>query len=305
MNILLTGASGFVGVHIFRHVAPENTLATLGRIPVGDRHISCDLARSLPDFTGHSFDLVIHAAGKANAVPRNRSDRLDYNRINVQGTSRLLTALEQLPTLPVAVVHLSTVLVYGRSAGILLNERTPLTATDAYALSKIQSEQLVLEWGKRTGIRTAILRLPLVVAKKPTGNVAAMSTAIRRGYYVRIGTGSAQRSMVRADDVASVIVRAAEVGGIFNLTDGCHPTVYELENALARMAGRRWPIPVVSLALAKRVAQVGDAINHAAGRRFPLDSVSLQKLTSSLTFSDENARRQLDWNPRPVLDLFG
>lgn len=307
MNVLLTGASGFLGSRILAELNRTYQVTTLGRQPVGpandSRHIVCDLGIDIPALPPVSFDLVVHCAGKAHSVPRNAAELADYERVNVQGTARLLAALEQLPTLPGALVHISTVLVYGRQEGQHLDETTSLDARDAYGPSKVRAEAVVRDWSHRTGIRTTILRLPLVVAERPNGNLAAMQQAIRRGYYVRIGDGAARRSMVRADDVAAIIARAADVGGIYNLTDGRHPSVRELEDALARQLGRG-RIRAVPLVLAQTVARLGDGINAVAGRRFPLDSIALQKLTGSLTFSDEAARQHLNWNPQPVLDLF-
>jgi nucleoside-diphosphate-sugar epimerase len=304
MTILLTGASGFLGSRIYQTLVQDHRIITLGRTVCSPRHIQGDLAEEVPVLPNERFDLVIHAAGKADSVPRTASERADYPRVNVQGTAHLLRALERLSLPPDAFVHLSTVLVYGCPAGQLLPETTPRLATDPYGVSKIEAETLVREWAARSGVRLAILRLPLVVAQPLKGNLATLQNAIRKGYYLRVGHGLAHRSMVRADDVASVIPQAASVGGIFNLTDGNHPTVRELEAALAHQLGRNIPIPVVPASLANLIAHVGDGINAVVGRRFPLDSIALQKLTSTLTFSDELARQQLNWNPRLVLDLF-
>lgn len=303
MNVLLTGASGFLGSHIYRGLSVNDLVTTLGRQQVGHRHISCDLAAEVPRLPRQNFDYVVHAAGKAHSVPRNRQELAEYEQVNVQGTVRLLAALEHLPSLPEAIVHISTVLVYGRDEGYWLTEETALQDNGVYGLSKIKAETLVRAWGQRTGVRTAILRLPLVLAEEPTGNMAALMTAIRRGYYVRLGDGAARRSMVRADDVATIIPRAAAIGGVFNLTDGCHPSVRELDEMIAQYVGRK-RVMAVPVGLAKAVARAGDGVNALIGRKFPLDSIALRKLTSSLTFSDQAARQRLNWNPRPVLDLF-
>ncbi|GAB3807991.1 NAD-dependent epimerase/dehydratase family protein [Spirosoma humi] len=304
MTILVTGASGFLGSRIYQQLVTEHSITTLGRTPCSPRHIQCDLAAQVPQLPVSRFDLVIHAAGKANATPRTVAERAEYQHVNVQGTRHLLSALEKQPVLPIALVYLSTVLVYGCSSGQGLRETTPRLATDPYGASKADAEMLLQEWAHRTGVRLAILRLPLVVAEPLNGNLATLESAIRRGYYVRIGNGLARRSMVRADDVAAVITRAANVGGTFNLTDGYHPTVRELEEAIARKLGRKKPIPAVPLSLVNPIARLGDGINAVGSRWFPVDSITLRKLTSTLTFSDEPARQQLNWRPRLVLDLF-
>jgi len=303
MTILLTGASGFLGSRIYQHLVPHHSITTLGRTLCSPQHIQCDLAKQVPDLPASRFDMVIHAAGKANATPRTASERAEYQQVNVQATTHLLSALENQSSLPTAFVHLSTVLAYGCSSGEGLRETTPCLATDPYGASKADTEALLQAWAARTGVKLAILRLPLVVAEPLNGNLATLQNAIQRGYYVRIGNGQARRSMVRADDVAAVITRAANVGGTFNLTDGYHPTVRELEEAIAQKLGRKKPIPSVPLSLIKPMARLGDGINAVIGRRFPIDSIALRKLTSTLTFSDERARQQLDWRPRPVLDL--
>ncbi|MFC5409158.1 NAD-dependent epimerase/dehydratase family protein [Larkinella bovis] len=303
MSVLLTGASGFLGQRLYRVLSKTDLVTSLSRQGVGPGHIACNLAVETPDLSPYRFDCVVNAAGKAHSVPRTAGDAADYEQVNVQGLKRLLTALEQSAALPHAFVHMSTILTYGCSAGEVLDENTPLRATDVYGQSKIRAEAVVQEWGAKTGVKTTILRLPLVVAENPRGNLAALIQAIRRGRYVRIGDGSCRRSMVLADDVARIIPKAAHYPGIYNLTDGVHPSVRELEDAIARQVGRR-RLPSVPLFAARAVATVGDGINAIVGRRFPLDSMALAKLTQSLTFSDLRARQQLGWDPKPVVSFF-
>jgi nucleoside-diphosphate-sugar epimerase len=262
-----------------------------------------DLSREEPRLPDERIDCVIHAAGKAHSFPRTKGERQEYEQLNVLGTRRLLNAIDQLTALPKSFVYISSVLAYGCSVGQLLDEQTPCMATDTYGNSKARAEEVVRNWAACNGVCLTILRLPLVAAQKPTGNLAALMRAIQRGYYIRLGDGAARRSMVRADDVAAILVRASTMGGTYNLTDGYHPTVRELEEVLVRQARRRAWLSI-SPEKARLLARIGDGINAVVGGRFPLNTVALGKLTSSLTFSDEAARQKLGWNPRPVLDLF-
>lgn len=303
MNIVLTGASGFLGHYILAELGRGHNITTLGRAVASHRHILCDLAREEPKLSIQNPMCVIHAAGKAHSSPRTETERREYEQVNVLGTRRLLAALDRQAVLPKSFIYLSSVLAYGRSAGWLLNEQTPCAATDVYGKSKAQAEEIVRTWADQNEVCLTVLRLPLVAARQPNGNLGALARAIRQGYYVRLGDGAARRSMVRADDVAAVLLRAAAVGGTYNLTDGYHPSVRELEDTLARQANRRIRLSISS-GQARLLARLGDGINTVIGGRFPMNTTALTKLTSSLTFSDEAARQKLGWNPRPVLDLF-
>ena len=52
--------------------------------------------------------------------------------------------------------------------------------------------------------------------------------------------------------------------------------------------------------LAKCLALVGDCI----GRKAPINSYKLRKITRSLTFSNEKAKRELGWKPLNVVENF-
>jgi nucleoside-diphosphate-sugar epimerase len=298
---LLTGHNGFLGKYLAQGLAEAGyRVLGLGRTE-GD--IRCDLAIQQPDLSGKSINLVVHAAGKAHSLPRNAEESDYFFRVNRDGTIRLLQALEQLKTFPAAFVLISSVAVYGFENGENLSEDVILKARSPYGVSKLQAEQMVQSWCEKRGIQFAILRLPLVVGDNAPGNLGALVRAIHRGRYVRIGSGSARRSMVLAEDVARIIPKAARIGGIYNLTDGVHPSMRELGDAIVWQTGRR-PGLAVPYGFAQAIARLGDGINFLIGRRFPFDSITLAKVTRSLTFSDQKARQQLGWRPRSVVSFF-
>src|SRR5690606_36461035 len=117
--------------------------------------------------------------------------------------------------------------------------------------------------------------------------LGAMVKGIKTGRYLSIGGASARKCMVWAADIADIITRLAQVGGIYNLTDGYHPSFGELENAIAGVLGKTPPLKVPMLA-AKGLGLVGDVL----GSRSPVNSDKIQKITSSLTFDDRRARSE-------------
>lgn len=292
MNILLTGAQGFLG-SIIRTELKHYKITTLGRSPVND--ISGDISKEI--FILQKFDLVIHAAGKAHSVPRNPQESQEFFDVNFKGTENLLQSLHQ--HLPKSFVLISTVAVYGREKGHLIDETHPLAAEDAYGQSKIKAEELVLAWCKEHEVTCTILRLPLVAGPNPPGNLRSMINGIKKGYYFNIGVGNTRRSLVLAQDIARFIPSAASRGGIYNLTDGYHPSFKELSEYIAAKYAFSRP-KTMPYFIAWLIARLGDLL----GPNAPLTSKKLDKLSSELTFDDTKARTLLKWTSQPVLEKF-
>lgn len=293
-KVLITGANGFLGKLIFKSLSDKNTVFSLSRTS-GDYKVS--LEKEVPLFN-HKFDLVIHAAGKAHSVPKTDGEKIQFHEVNVIGTENLLKGLEKT-TLPKQFVFVSSVAVYGQEFGKAINEEHQLEATDAYGFSKIEAEKIVTEWCDKQNVICTILRLPLLVGKNPPGNLGAMIKAINNGYYFNIANGKAKKSMVLATDVAKILHKASEIGGVYNLTDGYHPSFHEFSNTISKQY-RKSRIINLPFIIAKSISLVGDVI----GNSFPLDSNKLRKINSELTFDDSKARKILGWNPSKVVDYY-
>lgn len=294
MKMLLTGSNGFLGLHIFKALNSFLNITSLSR---ANSEIACDLVKNPPQLT--NFDIVIHAAGKAHSVPKTSLEKQAFFEVNFKGTQNLLQGLEESKSLPKAFIFISSVAVYGRENGINISEDAPLLAKDPYGLSKIQAEQLVIEWCKRNNVICTILRLPLLVGANPPGNLDAIIKGIKMGYYFNIAGGRVQKSMVLASDVAQCILKVSEIGGIYNLTDGYHPTFNELSRTISLQLGRKF-VPDMPLFFAKILAKIGDLI----GDKFPVNSDKLSKIMAPLTFDDTKAREAFGWSPSPVLEEF-
>ena len=291
-TVLITGASGFLGKEIVKFLSSDYSIVSLGRSSEND--ISIDLSQTIPDLP--VLDHVIHAAGKAHSLPTTEEAKDLFYAVNVKGTKNLLKGLEQRNHNPKSFLFISSVAVYGLKKGINITEQAPLRAVAPYGQGKKLAEKEISEWCSKRGITSGILRLPLVVGANPPGNLAKMILAVRNSKWLHISGGKARRSMVMADDIMNILERIMGQGGIYNLTDGQHPSYHELYQVIARQFNRgkaiNLPYPVAWI-----MAKVGDLI----GVRSPFNSNLLEKLTSDLIFSDEKAKRELGWDPTPVL----
>ena len=289
-KILLTGASGFLGRHLALGL-PAN-ITSLGRGETND--VVCDLSKDVPEVS--AVDIVVHAAGKAHLVIKTESEEQEFYNVNSRGTQNLLEALSLNP--PQHFVFISTVAVYGCENGKLISETHPLEGSTPYAVSKINAEGMVRDWGEKYDVPCLILRLPLIAGPNPPGNLGKMIAGIRKGRYPSIGGGQARRSVVLAEDVAYCIQNNFQKSGTFNLTDGYHPSFREIERCIVTQLGKPMPRRI-PLGLARLMGRVGDLLPGAS-----LSSAIISKMTQDLTFDDSKARKELQWNPRRVIDHF-
>lgn len=287
MEILITGANGFLGSAILNELTSDHSISSLSR---SSGHYKVSLENEIPDFN-KKFDLVIHAAGKAHSLPKMASVKKQFYDINVLGTQNLLKGLKK-NGLPKQFVFISSVAVYGKESGNNINEDFPLLAKDAYGLSKIEAEKIAIEWCTSHQVICTILRLPLLVGKNPPGNLGAMLKGIKKGYYFNIGGGTAKKSMVLSEDVSQFIPKIAAIGGTYNLTDGEHLTFEALSRSIAKKNIFNLPLIV-----AKTIGFIGDIL----GEKAPINSLKIKKITSDLTFDDSKAR-ELGWKPQSVLE---
>lgn len=292
MKVLLTGASGFLGRIIYAKLM-DHEVDTMGR--GASNKISFDLSIAVP-YLSKSYDQIIHCAGKAHEIPKGKEEKEMFFKVNHLGTINLLKAIT--PNLPRRLVLISTVAVYGRETGIDISERHPLEGSTPYALSKIKAEREVTEWGKKFNIPILILRLPLIAGPNPPGNLGKMIRGIQKGRYLSIGGGKALRSVVLADDVANLIAEHPLAEGVYNLTDGYHPTFREMEIAIAKQLEVKRPISIPKF-WAKVLGELGEVIPGS-----PINNLTINKMLADLTFEDHKARHELNWNPKKVISNF-
>ena len=128
-----------------------------------------------------------------------------------------------------------------------------------------------------------------------------MINCIKSGRYFRIGRGGARKSMVCATDVVSILPVVAQKGGIYNLTDGYHPTFAELEDSITNSLHMK-PVKQMPVFVALLAGITGSILEKVSGKKMPINRRAVIKIRSPLTFSDRKAREELGWQPTGVLE---
>jgi len=296
-SVLITGAHGFLGRNIVKGLDRQGyELNSLGKR--SENSIQCDLSKEVPKLN-RSYDYVLHCAGKAHVVPRDINDEQEFLEVNVHGTRNLLIALEQLELFPKCIVYISTVAVYGMTEGENIDEKYPLLGTSPYAKSKILAEELLSNWCNKNNVTLAIFRPSLIAGSNPPGNLGSLIKGIESGKYIRLGSGSARKSVLMASDISDLFTKVLSKGGVYNVCADHHPSFFELEQVIANQLNKKIPISI-PLWVAYVIGWIGDVFKGW----IPVNSEMIKKMTSSLTFSNERAKKELDWQPSDVLKNF-
>jgi len=89
--------------------------------------------------------------------------------------------------------------------------------------------------------------------------------------------------------------------GIYNLTDGIHPTFAQLEDAICKHFNKP-KVKSIPLSIIKLGAFAGDVFEMLTRKSFPINKRILSKITNPLTFNDDKARTELGWKPHQILN---
>ena len=295
IKLLFTGGTGFLGHNIKPILDKQYEVTTCGI--TDEDNIKCNLAKEVPQLP-ERYDIVLHAAGKAHVVPQTEEEKRAFYEVNLSGTIHLCDALEEFGV-PKALIYISTVAVYGCEYGELITEDHPLNGTSPYADSKKQAEEYLQNWCKTRDVKLSIIRPSLLAGKNAPGNLGDMVEGIKKGYYMNIAGGRVVKSIMMAEDIARLLPALIDKGGIYNVCDSRQPSFGEISKSIAKQLGKREPLNIPYW-LAWLMAKVGDLL----GNKAPFNSYKLEKMTKSLTFSNEKARTVLNWEPLDVLTNF-
>lgn len=294
-KLLFTGASGFLGYNIRPLLEKSYDVHTIGL--ADDDDIKINMAKEVPPINTH-YDVVLHAAGKAHTVPKTEAEAQVFYDVNYQGTVNLCKALEDAGV-PKAFIFISTVAVYGCEYGDLIDETHSLDGASPYAKSKIMAEEYLTKWCLDHQVKLGILRPSLLAGKNAPGNLGAMVNGIKKGFYMNIAGGKVVKSIMMAEDIAHLLPLLEEKGGVYNVCDTRQPSFGEISMSVAKQLGKGKPISIPYW-MAWCMAKVGDML----GNKAPINTYKLEKMTKSLTFSNEKVRHELNWEPLDVLDNY-
>jgi len=167
MNVLVTGAAGYVGSIVTEELIKQgSSVVALDNLQQGHREAVApeatfvqanvgDLCQLDEVFRRHRIQVVMHLAAES-AVGYSMTDPARYFKSNVVYGMDLLNVMVKHGVQ--MLVFSSTAAVYGEPAQLPIKESSAVNPLNAYGESKLVFEKILLWYGKAYGLRFISLR---------------------------------------------------------------------------------------------------------------------------------------------------
>ena len=223
MNILVTGANGFIGTALVSDIEKSGHNAISTERQKDDLKDGIDLEKYLIN-----ADCVIHLANIAHqSLSEQVKNKLIYREVNVEGTANLAKRAAKAGVKK--FIYLSSVAVHlnkKRNENNHIDESSEILRQDlsVYAKSKYDAELKLSEMIGSIDMDIIIIRPPMVYGETAIGNFDFLLKLIKYRIPLPIGLLNTKRSFLYIHNLTDFLIYVAEksnpINDIFLVSDG-------------------------------------------------------------------------------------
>jgi nucleoside-diphosphate-sugar epimerase len=306
MDILVTGATGFIGRHLVGPLSKTYSVRCLVRkssdiTPLKDLNVDIAYGDLLVrDSLGpvlDGIDLVYHLAGEVYS-----RKKVDYYKGNVLATQNLLEACKEKGTK--RIIFLSSIGVYKPAIrGTFLTEESDCEPLTIYGKTKLGAEALI----KECNIPWVIVRGPIIYGpyQPPVLNRLFLEAFTKRKISI-VGKGDNPRSLCfignLVDGLMLLANRPDTNGKLYILSDNSPYTFNEIIKTISGVMEQK--IEVVHLP--NILGNISWQINNLMGKLFNLYFIELYAMKTMQLHWECNitkAKKEIGYNPNVTLEM--
>ncbi len=310
-NILITGATGFVGSHLvkallehrpkikinvfIRKTSDISRLNGLGNIGYlyGDLRDKHSLEKSLKD-----VDVVFHLAG---ILGKHGVPRANYYAVNAEGTRNILQACVKNGQIGQ--------FIYLSSAGVLgpnvknADEMYPLNPSNVYERTKAEAEEIASYYYTKMKVPVTILR-PEFLYGPGDMHVLGLFKVIQNRVFFLIDNGQSFLHPTYIDDLVKALLKcfdnADTIGKVYLIAGDRRVTVKEFANIIAECLHVRHINRSLSKKSALHIAKALEPISGFLRLDPALTESRVKFFTESRSYNTSRAKNEIDFKPIPI-----
>jgi len=205
MNILITGASGFIGSYFIDKYKDKYDIKTFSFL--NDEFESLDL---------EGVDAIVHLSALVHQMGGASAE--EYEMVNVSQTLELARKAKESGVKQ--FVFMSTVKVYGEETESKYTENSICNPEDDYGKSKLKAE-LELQKLEDENFKVSIVRTPIVYGYGVKANIKSLVHLVNRVPVLPFGKIENRRSMVYIGNLCHVVdeIIIQKTSGVFLVSD--------------------------------------------------------------------------------------
>ncbi|MCD4768773.1 MAG: NAD-dependent epimerase/dehydratase family protein [Bacteroidales bacterium] len=226
INVLVTGASGFIGKHFIKNSDEFNI-------------IELDLIeKSITETDLKGIDTVVHLAAHVHQMKGNHDE--EYYIVNRDLAFDVALLAKKCGVKQ--FIYISTIKVYGESTllGLPWNETSPCSPSDHYSKSKYQAEKLVLKLEDKD-FKVVLIRPPLVYGEGVKANMLSFIKLVDRWPIIPLGGINNRRSFVYVGNLVAMMKKIInfKASGIFIPSDSNPLSTTSLITLIAKSLNKK------------------------------------------------------------------
>lgn len=277
MNLLITGANGFVGKSL------SKTLCNHG-------HTVTAIHR---DYTGaelpvNSYQCLIHLAGRAHVMHETASDIYSaYREVNVDYSLKVAALSKSLGVK--RFIFLSSIKVNGEVSRLPYTELDSPAPLDAYGQTKLEAEIALKNFCAKNQMELVIIRPPLIYGGGVKANFRSLIQLCKKPIPLPFGHIHNKRSLVSLENLNSFIELCCHhphaANQTFLISDDRDISTAELINTIKGALGQKsWQLPIPATVLKMTFSMLGKQNLN-------------ERLLANLQVDISKAKQLLHWKP--------
>lgn len=270
MKVVVSGATGFIGKIIVKQLlAAGDEVIVLTRnvakaaISLGSacRYYQWDDINTLPPLEAlEGADGVVNLMGESISQRWDENQKKKIHQSRINGTKRLVEAIEKLNRKPKVFVSTSAIGIYGNRGSEEINESS--TLADDFLAKVCKDWENEANKARNHNCRVVIIRTGVVLGRNG-GALAKMLPLFKLGLGGPVGSGKQYMSWIHIEDLANMYVEALkndQTKGVLNGTAPYPATNAEFTKLMGKVLKRPAFLPAPAFAIQLALGEMSQIV---------------------------------------------